>query len=326
MDAGRITVNLEQALAMTAHLTFPDRDGWVLKFVQAAVAARASQIHLSFEDDRWLLRHDGASVGKLSLLDALGREGPRKQMALCLRAAWQDPAVRVVLTTSHQGRVSSLTWPGDGAWQGGVECPWGTGDGTWLSCDWRTPQTLTPQRISRFRAVMRLSPVPIWLRRDCINDGLEGDRRVPGWIWPTLEWDPRGLALAPANVRLLLGDEARPVDSSELDWRHLQPEIRAVPAGAFMSLTPEVGTHQLRLVHFGVELEGIRESLPGATTGLVSVISTTGLVLDATGCKPVEDAAFQARREQLNRAYQALLKHFQATAAHTNIVRLFKGY
>jgi hypothetical protein len=330
-SAGRITVDLDRALAMTAHLSFPDRDGWVLKFVQAALAAGASQVRLHFEEDQWFLRHDGSSVYKLNLIDGLGKEGPKKQMALCLRAAWQDPASEVALITSYAGQTCSLTLPGEGVWKELAECPWGNGDGTLLVCRWRTPQTLTPQRIRRFRDAMRLAPVPIWLDRDCINEPIEGDRRVPGFIWPAAQLEPRALALAPANTKFLVGsaDWAAQADSSGregLDWRRLHDDLKAVPARGFMSLTPELGVHHIRLVHFGVEIDSFKESLPGASTGLVSLISTQGLQLDATGCKVVDDSAFKARREQLGKAYGALFKFFESTAAHTNIVRIFKGY
>ena len=172
----------------------------------------------------------------------------------------------------------------------------------------------------------RLAPARIWLGPDCINDPIEGDRRVPGRLWPVSDWESRALALAPANTRLLVGDQARPSTRDELDWRTLSDEVRAVPVSAFMSLTPLLGQHQIRLIHFGVEIEPFSEPLAGASTGLTSLISTRGLVLDATGCKAVDDEAFRASREQLRAAYSDLHRYFQQTAAHTNIQRIFKGY
>lgn len=188
--AGRFNIDLAQALTMTAHLTFPDPDWWVLKFVQAAVAAGAADIKLNFEEDQWLFHHDGQSPGKLSLLDALGKEGHKKQMALCLRAGWQAEGREMCL--SSQGR--SLTLSGDGAWT-----PGGTEQGTRLTCRWKQPQPLTPRLISRLRNGVRLAPARVWLKSDLINDPSEGDRRVPSWLWACPQGDPQSLAIHPAS-------------------------------------------------------------------------------------------------------------------------------
>ena len=334
-SGGRFTIDLERALAMTAHLSFPDRDWWVLKFVQAAVAAGARQIKLRFEEDQWFLGHDGDNIGRLSLLDGLGKEGPKKQMALCVRAAWQDPADQVALITHYQGLARSLTFPGDGVWQNLPACPWGEEEGTLLICRWKGVQTLTSQRIRRFRDAFHLSPALIWLDRDCINEPGEGDRRVPGWLWQAPALGPRSLALEPRSPRVKVtapqefcswGLEASLQERDGLDWLQLHPGVRCLPCWGFVTLTPDLGVHQVRLIHFGVELDSVQVPLPGAASGADSLASTAGLQLDAGGCKVVQDAAWQKRCEQLGRAYQELYKFFASSNSQLNIVRLFKGY
>lgn len=333
--AGRFTIDLDQALAMTAHLSFPDRDGWVLKFVQAAVAAGASELKLHFEEDQWLLRHNGGSVGRLSFLDALGKEGPKKQMALCLRAAWQDPALEVALVTHYQGLARSLTLPGDGVWQELPECPWGAEEGTLLICRWNGVQSLTPRRISRFRDAFHLAPARIWLNRELVNDPAEGDRRVPCWVWRAARLEPRSLALLPASPRWMLSApqevcsweaEAVVQERETLEWVELHEGLRCLPAWGMVTLTPELGSHKLRLVHFGVKIEALTISLPSTISGATTILSTSGLRLDATGCRVLQDAAWQKRCEQVQLVYEDLYRFFARTATQLNMTRVFKGY
>ncbi|MBN9417670.1 MAG: hypothetical protein J0I12_19625 [Candidatus Eremiobacteraeota bacterium] len=331
--AGRFTIDLERALAMTAHIQLPDPDFWVLKFVQAAVAAGARDIKLRFEEDQWLLRHDGSNVGRLSLLDGLGKEGPKKQMALCLRGVWRDPAEQVTLMTHYNGLTRSLAWPGDCVWQELPECPWGDQQGTLLVCRWKGVEELTPRRIARFRNAFRLAPARVWLDRECVHDPREGDRRVPGWVWLAPSLSPRTLAILPASSRLLVGKAQDPCDWSagggeqdQLDWCELHEETRCLPCWGMLTLTPEVSRHQLRLLHFGVEIQMLSQSVPAAASGFQSILSTSGLQLDAGGCCVVQDTAWQNRCRQLELAYQELYKFFASTAPHLNIARLFKGY
>lgn len=333
--AGRFTIDLDRALAMTAHFSFPDRDWWVLKFVQAAVAAGAAEIKLRFEEDQWFLRHDGDSIGRLSLLDGLGKEGAKKQMALCLRAAWQDPASEVALISHYDGLARSMILPGDGVWKELPACPWGEDEGTLLICRWKGAQTLTSKRIGRFRDAFHLAPARVWLDRDCINDPNEGDRRVPGWLWQAPSLGPRTLAVHPASPKLKVtpaeescswGCEAQARERETLDWVQLHQDVRCLPCWGWSSLTPEIGLHKVRLVHFGVEIDPVQLPLSASGSGAVSLLSTAGLQLDATGCKVAQDAAWQKRAEQLGRAYQELYKFFARSAPQLNIVRLFKGY
>jgi len=312
--AGRFNIDLNQALTMTAHFTFPDRDWWVLKFVQAAVAAGAHEIKLSFEEDQWLLHHDGQSPVKLSLLDALGKQGHKKQMALCLRAGWQDPAQEMCL--SSQGH--SLTLPGDGAWTSG-----GAEQGTRLSCRWKKPQPLTPRLISRLRNVVRLAPARIWLNQDLINDPGEGDRRVPSWLFPCPQLEPGSLAIHPASPQLLLGAEATAVAKENLEWVRIHEDVRCIPSTAYQTLTGEIGQHQLRLVHLGVEIEGLKRAFPSIASGLLSLSSTQGLKLDPSGCTILPDEALKQRWQQLENNYAKLYSLFPA---HLNVARVLKGY
>ena len=331
--AGRFTIDLERALAMTAHIQFPDQDWWVLKFVQASVAAGARDIKLRFEEDQWLLRHDGSSVGRLSLLDALGKDGSKKQMALCLRSAWQEPAESVTLVTHYGGVARSLAWPGDGVWQDLPESPWGDPEGTLLVCRWKGLQELTPRRISRFRSAFRLAPARVWLGQECVNDPREGDRRVPARAWLAPALSPRTMAVLPASPRLLVSEVqevcdwgAQGAETDHLAWCELHEDTSCLPCWGWMTLTPEVARHHMRLVHFGVEIEVLKADLPGAASGLESVLSTSALQLDAGGCRVVQDSAWQNRCQRLEQAYQDLYKFFASTAPHPNIVRLFKGY
>ena len=312
--AGRFNIGLEQALTMTAQFTFPDRDWWVLKFVQAAVAAGAADIRLSFEEDQWLLHHDGQSAVKLSLLDALGKEGHKKQMALCLRAGWQDPAAEMCL--SSQGR--SLTLPGDGAWT-----PGGTEQGTRLTCRWKEPQPLTPRLISRLRTLVRLAPARVWLNSDLINDPHEGDRRVPSWLWDCPQLEPHSLAIQPASPQILLGDQATTVSKENLDWFQFNEEVRCISCSAYQTLTGDIGQHQLRLVHFGVEIQGLKRPFPSIASGLLSLTSTRGLKLDPSGCTIVQDEALKQRWQQLETTYPTLYSLFPS---HLNVARVLKGY
>lgn len=333
--AGRFTIDLDQALAMTAHFSFPDRDWWVLKFVQAAVAAGASEVKLHFEEEQWLLRHDGESIGRLSLLDGLGKEGPKKQMALCLRVAWQDPALEVALVTHYGGLARSLTLPGDGVWKELPECPWGEGEGTLMICRWKGVQSLTPKRIGRFRDAFHLAPARIWLNRDLVNDPLEGDRRVPSWLWRASRLGPRTLALQPAGPKWKLTAaedvcsweaEASAQDQDTVNWVPLHDGVRCLPAWGMVTLTPELGVHKVRLVHFGVEIEALTLALATAASGACSILSTCRLQLDVGGCRVVQDAAWQKRCEQVGRAYHDLYRFFARTAPQLNIARVFKGY
>ena len=333
--AGRFTIDLERALAMTAHFSFPDRDWWVLKFVQAAVAAGAAQIKLHFEEDQWLFRHDGDSIGRLSLLDGLGKEGPKKQMALCLRAAWQDPASEVALTTHYDGLARSMTLPGDGVWKELPTCPWGEDEGTLLICRWKGVQALTSKRIARFRDAFHLAPARVWLDRDCINDPSEGDRRVPSWLWQASSLGPRTLALQPVSPKLKVTAaeercswdcDAQAQEREALEWLPLYQDVRCLPCWGLVTLTPDIGLHKVRLVHFGVEIDPLQAPMSTPASGALSILSTSGLQLDASGCKVVEDAIWQKRCEQLGHAYQDLYKFFARTAPQLNIVRLFKGY
>lgn len=334
-SGGRFTIDLDRALAMTAHFSFPDRDWWVLKFVQAAVAAGASEIKLRLEEDQWFLGHDGESIGRLSFLDGLGKEGPKKQMALCLRAAWQEPAGEVALITHYAGLARSLTLPGEGVWKELPACPWGESEGTLLICRWQGVQPLTSKRIGRFRDAFHLAPARIWLGQDCINDPQEGDRRVPSWLWQAPRLGPRTLAIQPAGPKLKVtppeetcgwGCEATAQERDSLDWVRLHEGVRCLPSWGLISLTPDLGLHKIRLVHFGVEIDSLQLPLSTPASGASSILSTSGLQLDATGCKLVQDAVWKNRCQQLEHAYQELYRFFASTASQLNIVRLFKGY
>lgn len=331
-SGGKISIDLGQALEMTAHLSVTDPDWWVLKFVQAAVAAGARDVRLRFEDDQWLLRHDGEDVGRLSLLDALGKDGARKQMALCLRAAWAEPAAEVALMTHYGGLTRALHWPGDGVWRTLDACPWGDGSATLLVCRWKRAEELSPQRIARFRQAFRLAPARVWLERDCVHEPAEGDRRVPAWLWPAPGLSARSLALAPTTRQVLLapveaeclwGSQA---ESAEPVWSRLVEEVDCIPSWGMVTLTPEVGQHRLRLVHFGVEVTGLQRELPGASSGCQSILTTSGLRLDDLGREVVQDAAWIRRVCQLEQVHQELYRFFARGAPHSNIVRLFKGY
>ncbi len=332
--AGRFTIDLDRALDMTAHFRFPDSDWWVLKFVQAAVAAGASEIKLHFEEDQWLLRHDGDCIGRLSLLDALGKEGPKKHMALCLRVAWRDPAAEVALVTHYDGLARTLTLPGDGVWQELPECPWGDDEGTLMICRWKGVQALTPKRIARFREAFRLAPARVWLNRNLVNDPVEGDRRVPGFVWRASSLGARTFAVRPASPKWKLtpaeevcswGTEASIQDRETVDWLRLHEEVSCLPVWGMVTLTPELGVHKVRLIHYGVEIEAHTVALDSAASGATSILSTSGLVLDG-GYKVVQDPIWHKRCEQVARAYQDLYRFFARNAPQLNIARVFKGY
>lgn len=333
-QAGRIAVDLDQALAMTAQLSLPDRDWWVLKFAQAAVCSGARQLKLQLDEDQWLLRHDGVCAGRVGLLDCLGRDGPRRQLALCLRGAWQPPAAAVELVTHYEGVVRVLSLPRFPEWSPLERCPWGSEEATLLVVRWNQPQPLSPALIKRLRESLRLAPAAIWLNGQLINDPREGHRKMPGQVWLAPSWQPGCLAVVP-NHQVLHACPSSPTfqprteagPGGDFEARYLTPEISALPCWAWQSLTGEVGKHHFRVVHYGVEVQAQTRPLPAAQVGgLTTLLSTQGLKLDPSGCRLVENQAWEQRQKDLDQNFNNLYRLFTTTWPGMTIGRVLKGY
>jgi len=331
---GSFTLDLARALEMTARFTFVRSDWWLLKFVQAALYAGARRVSFELQEHQWLLRHDGESLGALSLVDCLAADGPRHQMALCLRSAWQAKPDSLELLTYYDEVAMRLALPQSPELQRAENFPWGDDEETVLVCRWSKPHPLTTE-ISKFlRSHLGHPAAAIFLNGARLNQLSAGHPKLPVWVWQAHDLVPNALLLEPIGSQSILAEPAcewqpqprkQNPDLACLRYE-LMPGLEGLAAWGYQTLSAEVGVHRYRVFHYGVLVDQGSREFDARVGGLVTTLSSHGLKLDVIGLRVVDDEAWSARWRGLNKNFNTLFRALARSRFGLSIREVLAGY
>lgn len=336
-EAGQWSIDIERALEMTAQFTFPEWEWWVLKFVQSAVTLDATRIDLQLGPSCWSLCHDGQGLPDFSLIDALRPETPdtaaRRHLALATRVALLKGG-SLELTLHYASRCLHWRYPDAPQLQSTAAIEgW---EGTQLRL--RHEQLKEPgTKIKAFlRDALRHAPVPVYLNDALLNDPRFDHGGLPQWVWlaprltaQTLPVVPSGNCswlVSPSSALNTEADTVTPLADCSEPRLDFAAGLRVLPCWGWQKLVPVVGRHTLKIVHHGVLLRVGDSERQDHPAGSVTLFSSAGLTLDATGTRALANDRLDDRIRATHANFRRLFRAYSRWHAKLDLARLAQGY
>ncbi len=297
-SSGTFSLDLGRAARKLGRYQSDEPLFFLLKFVQAAVAAGASCLRISSRGE--LVAEDVVPFELSELAGFSFDEQPFSYLGLGVGAALEAGARRVVCRVGGKILVAVP--------EGSIveSCP---GGGFSVTVEGLTPS------LSRLRERLAYAPIPVWLEGECLNFV---STPVATRYWTDLDDRRQGVACAGGYVRKAQRhvDEFGPGCGSysvrACTGTFQRREVCVPICRAVLELRDPKLSSRLVLVKHGVTLSSSPTlQLPGA----LCVVSAQGLQLDASTLRVVEDEALSSLVRQVDRD----LRFF-----YTELIQVFK--